>query len=226
MTKYQVKVDGFEELAELEQSWVPADYIAILTALDIAGAAQIEPADLRDMCLFALQDQEPPEAAAMLLKYKLGGKLTAGQIRNYSIESQHESLWEQSPDLDLHQSMFAVASLLNAVNSTAFPTPDALRVSLSIQCNDITKLAIFNDPMDRTLLVRMLSAGMNESAILNRLFSEQISAGTLKDADSIIWKIDVNSSRDTTVQLKITSSAYWLKALWETDSFEWDCGQE
>ncbi len=227
MTKFQVKVDAFEELAELEQSWVPADYIAILTALDIADAAQIDPTELRDMSLFALQDLEPPEAATVLLKYKLGTKLTAGQIRNYSVESQHEALWEQSADLDLHQPMFAVASMLNAVNSMAFPTPDALRVSLSIRCDDVTKLAIFDDQMDRALLVRMLSAGMNESAILNRLFGEQIAAGTVKDADSIIWRIDVDSSDEAMLRLRITSSAYWLKALRETESFEWDseCSQ-
>ena len=80
--------------------------------------------------------------------------------------------------------------------------------------------------MDRALLVRMLSAGMNESAILNRLFGEQIAAGTVKDADSIIWRIDVDSSDETMLRLRITSSAYWLKALRETESFEWESGSD
>lgn len=224
MTKYRVGVDEFEELAELDNSWTHGDYIAILTSLDITDAAKIEADELRDMTLFALQDLDPPEAAAVLLKYKLGTKLTAGQIRNYSIESQHERLWEQSADLTLHQSMFAVASMLNAVNSLAFPTPDALRVSMSIQCEDASKLSIFTAEMDRALLVRMLSAGMNDTAILNRLFGEQIASGKVADADAIVWQINVSPVEGNLVRIRITSSAYWLNALRETESFDWDSG--
>ena len=220
MTKFGVVVDGIEELTELDDSWLPTDYVAILTSQDVHGASQIAPEELRDMCLFALQDLDPPEAAAILLKYKLGTRLSAGQIKNYSIESQHERLWEQSADLAIHKPMFAIASLLNSVNSMAFPTPDALRVSLTVQCDDKVGLAIFNDTMDRELLVRMLSAGMDDSAILNRLFGEQIAEGKVADADSIIWSVSVDSSDPTLIHMKITSSAYWLNGLRETESFD------
>ncbi len=222
MTKFGVVVDGVEELTELDDSWLPTDYVAILTSQDVHGASQIAPEELRDMCLFALQDLDPPEAAAILLKYKLGTRLSAGQIKNYSIESQHERLWEQSADLAIHKPMFAIASLLNSVNSMAFPTPDALRVSLTVQCDDKVGLAIFNDTMDRALLVRMLSAGMDDSAILNRLFGEQIAEGKVADADSIIWSVSVTSSDPTLIYMKITSSAYWLNGLRETESFDWE----
>lgn len=226
MTKYGVSIDEIEELAALERGWHTADYVAILTELNVDDAAQIVSDELRDMSLFALQDLDPPEAAAVLLKYKLGTRLTEGQIKNYSIESQHERLWEQSAELDVHQPMFAVASLLHAVNSMAFPMPDALRVSMSIQCDDAARLSLFNDSMDRALLVRMISVGMEESAILNRLFGEQIAACKVADADSIIWRVSTDSSEATTVRLKITSSAYWLNALKETESFEWDSGDD
>jgi hypothetical protein len=104
----------------------------------------------------------------------------------------------------------------------AFPIPDALRVSLTIQCDDKVGLAIFNDTMDRASLVRMLSAGMDDSAILNRLFGEQIAEGKVADADSIIWSVSVDSSDPTLIQMKITSSAYWLNGLRETESFDWE----
>ncbi|RLS70743.1 MAG: hypothetical protein DWI00_14365 [Planctomycetota bacterium] len=226
MTKYRVGVDEFEELTELEQSWMPKDYVSILTSLDIADAGKIDVDELRDMTLFALQDLNPPDAAAVLLKYKVGTKLSGGQIRNYSIESQHERLWEQSADLSLHQDMFAVASMLNSVNAMAFPIPDALRVTFSIQCDDASQLALFNDEMDRAILVRMISAGMNESAILNRLFGDQIATGKVADADSIIWQIAVEQPDPAKLQIQITSSAYWLRALRETESFEWDSGAD
>ncbi|MEJ7595605.1 MAG: hypothetical protein WKF77_29195 [Planctomycetaceae bacterium] len=222
MTKYRVAVDNLEELAALDGSWKPIDYIAILSELDVNDAAEIAPEELRDMVLLALQDLDPPGAAAVLLKYKLGTRLTAGQINNYSIESQHERLWEQSADLDVHLPMFDIASLLNAVNAMAFPKPDALRVSLNIKCDDAAQLTLFEDAMDRALLVRLLSAGMNETAILNRLFGEQIADGKISDADSIIWRVNVDSTDETLIRLTITSSAYWLRGIRETESFEWD----
>lgn len=226
MTKYRVEVDEFEELNELEQSWLPVDYVSILTSLDIADAGKIDVDDLRDMTLFALQDLNPPDAAAVLLKYKVGTKLSAGQIRNYSIDSQHERLWEQSADLSLHQDMFAVASMLNSVNAMVFPVPDALRVSLTIGCDDTSKLTLFSIQMDRVILVRMISAGMNDSAILNRLFGDQIATGKVADADSIIWQVAVEQLDPTKLRIQITSSAYWLRALRETESFEWDSGAD
>ncbi len=222
MTKYRVAVDNLEELAELDGSWKPIDYIAILSELDVNDAAEIAPEELRDMVLLALQDLDPPVAAAVLLKYKLGTRLTAGQINNYSIESQYERLWEQSADLDVHLPMFDIASLLNAVNAMAFPKPDALRVSLNIKCADAAQLTLFEDAMDRALLVRLLSAGMNETAILNRLFGEQIADGKISDADSIIWRVNVDSTDENLIRLTITSSAYWLRGIRETESFEWD----
>ncbi|HRA88095.1 MAG TPA: hypothetical protein PK992_08500 [Planctomycetaceae bacterium] len=222
MTKYRVAVDDFEELAELENGWNAADYVSILKKQGVDGAAQIAPEELREMCLLALQDLDPPEAANVLLTYKLGTKLSEGQIRNYSIESQHERLWEQAGDLEFHHTMFNVASLLNAVNGSEFPTPDALRVSLSIETDDVANLAVFEDSMDRALLVRLLSAGMDGSAILNRLFGDQIATGEIADANSIIWGVAVDSSEKTSIRLKITSSAYWLSAIRGTESFEWD----
>ena len=222
MTKYSIAVDQIEELTELKGSWQSADYIAILEGLEFEGAAQFATDELRDMCLFALQDLDSTEAAAVLLRHKLKDNLTEGQIKNYSIDSQNERLWEKSADLELHHSMFAIASLLNAVNSMQFPSPDALRVSFTIQCTSVEKLNIFSDSMDRALLVRMLSAAMDDDAILNRLFGEQIAAGVLSDANGIVWAVHVNASESGLVHLDITSSAYWLGGMRGITSFEWE----
>lgn len=123
MTKYRVQVDALEELAELEGGGLAADYIAVLERLEVAGAAQIPVDELREMSLLALQDLEPAKAAAVLLKYRLGTKLSDGQIRNYSVESQHERLWEQAADLEFHHTMFNVASLLKCRQRNGLPCP-------------------------------------------------------------------------------------------------------
>lgn len=87
-------------------------------------------------------------------------------------------------------------------------------------------MALFNEEMDLAILVRMISAGMNESAILNRLFGDQIATGKVADADSIIWQLAVEQPDPAQLQIRITSSAYWLRALRETESFEWDSGAD
>ena len=100
-------------------------------------------------------------------------------------------------------------------------TADALRVSLNISSDDATALTMFQDSMDRALLVRLLSSGMESSSILNRLFGDQIAQGKVADADSILWAVHVDSSNPASIRVTVTSSAYWLNALRETESFEW-----
>ncbi len=221
MTKFRIEVGEIEELSELPDSWHASDYVNILEELDYDGAASIAAYELRDMCLMSLQELAPPEAAEVLLKYKFGTELSDGQIRNYGIESQHERLWEQSADLEHHHRMFEVASLLNAVNENEFPTPDALRVSFLVHASDAATLDWFEDGTDRSQLVSMLSAGMDDSAILNRLFGEDIAAGKIPDADSIIWLVSVEPAEKNTCRLQITTSAYWLDGIRETEAFEW-----
>ena len=194
----------------------------ILTELDVENIAGMKPSELRDMCLMSLQDLDPPEAAEVLLKYKFGAELTAGQIRNYGIESQHERLWEQSADLEQHHKMFEVASLLNSVNEMEFPTPEALRVSFIVTATNPATLDIFEDSMDRGLLVSMLSAGMDDSAVLNRMFGAEIEAGKIAEPDSIIWIVQVETPNKSSRRIQITSSTYWLDDIRETDAFEWD----
>ena len=52
---------------------------------------------------------------------------------------------------------------------------------------------------------------MNESAILNRLFGDQVATGKIADADSIIWQIAVEQPDPAKLQIRITSSAYLVE---------------
>lgn len=222
MPTYSVNVAGFELLEQLDGGWQSSDYVAILEQLDVDGATELEADELREMCVLVLQDLEPAEAAEVLLKHKLADVLTKGQITNYGIESQHEKLWEQSADMELHHKMFDVASLLAVVNRMAFPTPDAVRLTLQIECSDADAASVFHESMDRPLLVRMLATGMDADAILKRLFADQLAGADFPEAESIIWVVNSEKLDDKTVKLQVTSSGYWLDAMRETESFSWD----
>ncbi len=222
MPVHHVKVVGFEELSALEGDWTSTDFAALLEKLDMDGGATLTPEEAREMCLLALSDLEPEDAAAVLMSYKLGDKLTEGQIRNYSNECQFEKLWEQSSEMEVHQPMFAVASLLAQINDQQFPTPDALRVKFQVDCSE-EEAAEFERPLDPAFVLRMLSTGMDDGAILKRLFHEQLEAGKFSEAASIVW--EVTSARNATgVEITVTSSGYWLDGLRETAGFDWDSG--
>ena len=219
MAKYHIEVVEIEELTSLDGDWQASDYAALLSGLDAQDITGLSSEETEEMCLMALQDLDHAEAGAIVLKYKLGDVLTEGQIRNYSNECQSERLWEQSAEIELHRAMFGVASLLDRVDEHTFPTPQALCVTLHIKC-DVNAAKVFDEPVDRAMVARMLASGMDENAVILRLFDEAITGADFPEADHIIWGVVV-SKVDDGLQVRVTSSDYWLDELRETEAFEW-----
>lgn len=222
MSVYNVQVVGFEELKELEDDWQPADFAAILEKLNFAGAAELSSQEVRELCILSLQDLDAAEAAEVVLQHKLGDVLKPGQIKNLSNDCQFDKLWEHGGDMDLHRAMFGVGSLLALVNEQQFPTPDAVRVTLELQCSDAEAIDRLTDNTAPQTIVRMLASGMGEDAILKRLFEDALASGAFPEAQSIIWDLEVQHADEHKATLKITSSGYWFGPLQETESFVWN----
>ena len=60
---------------------------------------------------------------------------------------------------------------------------------------------------------------MNESAILNRLFEEQINGESFPDAQNILWILKEISRTEKERQYEITSSYLWFGELEDVVSF-------
>lgn len=220
MSANHVAVTNFEQVAELDGDWATADFVAVLDELDVDGAGKLSVTEAEEMCLLFLADLQPEDAASILLTYKLRDSLSAGQIRNYSIESQSERLWEQSPEMELHRKMFAVASLLAKANNQTFPTPDAVQVTLQVDCS--TELAeTLKCPVSPASILRILALGMENDTILKRLFHDQLESGAFPEASSIVWNV-TSTANPEGVELTVTSSGYWLDGLRETEGFIWN----
>jgi hypothetical protein len=56
------------------------------------------------------------------------------------------------------------------------------------------------------------------------LLGDQTATGKVADANASLWQVAIRQLAPTDLQIRITSSAYWLRALRETESFEWDSG--
>ena len=70
------------------------------------------------------------------------------------------------------------------------------------------------------MIVRLLSNGLDETAILNRLYEEQISGESFQDAKNILWRLKEISIKEKERQYEITSSDLWFGKLEEGMSFE------
>lgn len=219
MARYCVSVRSFTELEELEGSWTSADFLRVLEELEFEDAAKLPESELRDMCILALQDREPAEAAAVLLAHRLGDALEPGQIQNASQEMLDEKLWEEYADMELHERMFHVGSLLYQAFPGSVPVPDAVEVRLELKAEDADGERVLAKPLHESLLVRLLADGMPDSATLNRLFGEAVGGQAFPEAESIAWTVEAEPVDARTLNVSVTGAGYWLDALRGTVSY-------
>ncbi|NIJ52888.1 hypothetical protein [Dyadobacter arcticus] len=215
MSLLEVKILSFEHISELPGSWSKSDYINLLNAMDFDNPEEIKDAEIKEMCMMALTDFEPEKASKIVLSYVIEDRLTEGQIENLSHEILTEKLWEEYPELSLHPDLFRATQLLYEAFNGKFPRGEAVHFQAQINGD----LSIFNEDPEAPL-VRALVAGMSESSLVNRLFSEKLKGATFEEAKDILWKLDTVSSDDTSVTYDIVSSSYWLDDIKYADSFE------
>jgi len=218
--KYDVNVVRFMVLKELEGVWLPGDFLALLELMEFSDTADIKADELREMCLMSLQDLEPRDAASLVLQYRLGDKLSKGEISNMSSEMLDEKLWEEDSDMALHEQLFNVGSLLAAAFPAMFPEPDAVRVTLRISAANPAAQQVLSHPLGEAFLVRLLADGMDDGAVLPRLFEEQLAGESFPEAESIVWTIETEAIDDNAIQADIISSGYWLDSLRNTRSYQ------
>lgn len=216
---FKVDVLDFETIFEEAGAWQPKDYNALLDALEFGDQTGLGANELREMCLMSLQDQEPEEAAYQVLKHVIGDDLREGQLRNMANEMRDEKLWEEYVDPAFHGRLFTVGGLLYAARPDVFPKPDARRAKLSVIAADPADKAMLSPNPEAAFLVRLIARGMDDHAILNRLFEEQLQGTSFPSASDILWSVRVETADDA-IEIEIVSSGYWLDPLGQTSAFE------
>jgi len=219
-TTFSVQVLDFANILEIAGARTSVDDAALLDALEFGERSGLSDADLREMCILSLQDMDPEEAAYTVLKHDLGSVLRDGQLRNMANEMLDEKLWEEHADSSLHERLFNVGSLLYAAFPRTFPKPDAVRVVIEITAgNDASKACLLPSP-DETLLVRLLADGMDDHAVLHRLYGDELAGSSFPNAAEVVWIATVTGVEGNAVTMEIVSSGYWLDALEDTEAYE------
>lgn len=207
---YSIEPIKFNTIAELPQGWIPQDYVELLEAMDFEDIAGIAPEELKEMCLMSLTDNEPEDAAKIVMKFRLGSRLNAGQIDNLSNEMRDEKMWEEYADLSLHEDFFNVSQLLYEAYNGKFPNPEAVRFQLKIKVSNPADLLVFEQDAEASL-IRLLAAGMPENTLIRRLFEEQLEGGMFGEASDIIWQLHKEERTSDSVTFTIISSLYWFR---------------
>lgn len=217
--KFHVDVLSFSILEEIADVWTVREFSELLAEMEFGSIDGLSQVEVREMCLLALQDLEPEAAAALLLKYRLGDRLSKGQIENIAADMPDEKLWEEYADMSFHEQLFNVSSLLYMAFPNIFPEPDAVRATVKITALHETGREILQCALTESFLVRLLAGGMDQGATLHRLFDEQLAGDSFPEAEFIIWTLRTESIGEDASKVEMIGSGSWLDPLRNTKSY-------
>jgi len=219
--EFNVEILTLKKISEIENAWMADDYKALLSMMDIAEdeLGGMGKSELKEMCLMSLNDFDHHESAKFLLTYIFKDEITEGKIDQLSHQMVEAKLWEEHADPAYHTSLFNAYGLLREAYNGIFKEPTGVKFTIKITANDKDSFEIFK-PSLHAVIVRLLSTGLNEAAILNRLYEEQISGESFPDAKNLLWELKEISKNEKEHQYEITSSDLWFGELEEGMIFE------
>ena len=219
--EFNVEILKFVKISEIEKAWKADDYKALLSMMDIGedDLGGMNESELKEMCLMSLNDFEHHESAEFLLTHIFKDEITEGKIDQMSHQMAEAKLWEEHADPAYHMSIFNAYGLLRKAYNGIFKEPTAVKFTIKITANDKDSFEIF-DPSLHAVIVRLLSNGLDETAILNRLYEEQISGEIFPGAKNILWRLKEISKTEKEHRYEIISSDLWFGELEEGMSFK------
>lgn len=218
-TKFNVEVLKFSTIQELPGAWTNEDYKALLDVMEFGDTSEIQESDLKEMAMMSITDNEPDEAAKIILKYIFKDRLNDGQKDNLSHEMIDEKIWEEYADLSMHEEFFNAGQFLYKAYNGKFPSPDAVQFQVKVTGKNAHDLELF-DKNTETPLLRLLVKGMPDNTLINRLFKDKIEGEDFDEAKDIIWQLKKLKNDSTTITFEIISSNYWFHDLKFVESFE------
>lgn len=218
--KFNIDILSFKKISKIENAWTTEDYKALLVLMELEDELDsISDNDLREMCMMSLSDFDSDEAARYVLTHVVHGKLPSGKIDQIAHDAVEDKLWEEYADLSLHKVFFNAYGLLREAFNGIFPLPTGVKFLVKITAKQADYFEVFK-PTVEPALVRLLSCGMDENAILNRLYGEKIEGDSFPEAKNILWDIKEISKSKTEAIYEIISSELWFGELEDVDSFE------
>lgn len=195
---YHMIINSVKTVEELKDAWTPADYIELLDRFGFPDAKDSKPEELKDLLFMAISDFEGPEAAAILLNYKLSEYLNEGQIDQMSHDMLLDKISEEYSDISLHHELFNINQLLFKAYNGTFPSAKATIIEFEITPNkDVTK----------EVVLKVLDHTLANNNVIKRLFSDQLAGqDAFDEAEDIVWQLNATGQNS----YSMTTSEYWI----------------
>jgi hypothetical protein len=202
MLKYNLKITDVKTIHEIRGYWTGDDYLNLLEELDYADAKDSDPSELRELVEMALSELESHESAEILLRYKLEGELSDGQIENLSHEMADDNEAEEYPDIELHYPLFNINQLLYRSYNGIFPNSKATKIEF-----ELNLIGGGNTAVTKEVVLKAFGKGLSDTSLIIRLFEDQINGeAPFPEAEKIIWELHDHGQHKYT----LITSDYWL----------------
>ncbi len=202
--KYNIKINSIKTVDEIKEYWTTEDYANLLEKFNFSDAGNAKRETLYELLLMAITDFEPKEAAVIVLDYKLGDILSAGQIEQVSNDMLIDTVSEEYPEIELQYPLFNCNQLLYKAFNGIFPSANATLIN----CDIIPLDEVTNPKITKEILLKLFSNGLSDRNILKRLFGTQMNENTnFPEAEGIIWSLETIDN----INFNIAASANLLK---------------
>ncbi|MGK0414285.1 MAG: hypothetical protein ACJA1B_002508, partial [Polaribacter sp.] len=168
---------------------------------DFANDAINDLKELRELLFMAISDQDPSDAARIVLDYKLSDHLNEGQIDSLSYEMLVDKISEEYPRIGLHKTLFCVNQLLYKAFNGKFPNTKATIVDF-----EIFPKKNADETITKEIALKCFTQNLDSHNVILRLFGKQLDGEEeFEEANDIIWDLKKNETG-----YRITTSEYFM----------------
>jgi len=195
---YHMIINSVKTVEEFEDAWTNADYIKLLELFGFPDAKDSKPEELKDLLFMAISDFDGPEAAAILLDYKLSEHLNEGQIGQMSHDMLLDKISEEYSDISLHHELFNINQLLHKAYNGTFPSAKATVIEFEITPNK---------EVNKEVVLKVLDQTLANNSVIKRLYADQLAGKeAFIEADDIVWELKATGENSYTLK----TSEYWI----------------
>lgn len=217
-SKFSVQIDSYRKINKIPKAWSNKDFKTMLSMMDYDDVDSIDDSELREMCVMSLGDLEPDEGAVIVLTH-LFPSLKRGKIEQMAHDMLEDRSWEEYPDCLFHERFFNAYELLRDAYGSKFAKPTGVEMTLTVSAAHAEDLAIFDQSLAPSM-VRLLASGLEDNALMHRLYEEQIQGKNFPEAAGLVWQLKQVAESGSSRQFSLVSSYFWLQSFEQVDSFE------
>jgi hypothetical protein len=209
------------EIHALKGTWENDALRALLELAEVDDLGDIADADLLEMSLMVLQDLGNQKAGELVLEAVFGDSMRPGVRQNLVDDLQDAEPWNDFAEISQQRGIFVAVGLLHKAFPTRYGTPDALKIRVRFEPLASAGAAALKTPR-ADWLIRMLARGMDEYAMVHRLYGVELKAGEFKDAPGLIWEcepVEDPAGTATSRTFDITASSQLFNTLAARQSF-------